>query len=71
VPLAVDAGRARLDRMKLLRDFCRPDFEQLREEFLDCLTRADDHCVAEVYCCIATKSSPLGRPRGLTPRRPE
>ncbi len=33
--------RTRFERMKRLRDFCGPDFEQVQEEFLDCLTRAD------------------------------
>ena len=54
-PEVVDAWRTRLDRMKLLRDFCGPDFEQVREQFLDCLTRTDHRSAAKVHCCIATK----------------
>lgn len=51
----VDAWRTRFDRMKLLRDFCGLEFEQLREEFLGCLTHAEHRSLAKVYCCIATK----------------
>jgi hypothetical protein len=41
--------------MKLLRDVCGPDIDQVQAEFLGCLTRADHTSVAKVYCCIATK----------------
>ena len=51
----VHAWRARFDRMRLLRNFCGASFEQVREEFLGCLMRADHRSVAKVYCCIATK----------------
>ncbi len=54
-PEVVDAWQTRLDGMKLLRDFCGPDFEALRSEFLECLTRPDHRCRAKVYCCVATK----------------
>lgn len=54
-PEVVDAWRTRLDRMALLRDSCGSDFDRLREEFLDCLTRAGHRSVAKVYCCIAGK----------------
>ena len=54
-PEVLDAWRTRLDRMKLLRDFCGTSFEQVREEFLGCLMRADHRSVARVYCCIANK----------------
>lgn len=54
-PEVVDAWRTRFDRMTLLRSFCGTSFEQVREEFLDCLMRADHCSVAKVYCCIATK----------------
>jgi ubiquinone/menaquinone biosynthesis C-methylase UbiE len=56
-PEVVEAWRNRLDRMKLLRDFCGADFDHLREEFLSCLTRTDHHSLAKVHCCIATKSN--------------
>jgi SAM-dependent methyltransferase len=51
----VHAWRNRLDRMRLLRNFCGTHFEQVREEFLGCLVRADHSSVAKVYCCIAAK----------------
>jgi SAM-dependent methyltransferase len=54
-PEVVDGWRSRIDRMKLLQDFCGPDFEQVREEFLGCLTRADHRSLAKVVCCIATR----------------
>ena len=54
-PEVLDAWGTRFDRMKLLRDFCGPSFEQAREEFLGCLMRADHSSLAKVYCCIATK----------------
>jgi ubiquinone/menaquinone biosynthesis C-methylase UbiE len=53
-PEVVDAWRNRLDSMKLLQDFCGPNFEQLREEFLGCLTHPGHHSTARVYCCMAT-----------------
>ncbi len=55
-PEVLDAWRNRLDRMQLLRDFCGPDFEPLRDELLGCLTRLDHRSLAKVYCCIASKS---------------
>jgi SAM-dependent methyltransferase len=51
----VDAWRTRFDRMALLRNFCGATFEQVREEFLGCLMRADHSSLAKVYCCIAIK----------------
>lgn len=51
----VDAWRFRLDGMKLLRDFCGPEFEELRDDFLGCLTRGDHRSRAQVICCIATR----------------
>lgn len=54
-PEVLDAWRNRFDRMKLLRDFCGADFEQVREEFLGCLMRADHRSTAMVSCCIANK----------------
>lgn len=54
-PEVLDAWRARFKRMKLLRDFCGPEINQVQEEFLGCLMRADHRSTAKVYCCIATK----------------
>jgi SAM-dependent methyltransferase len=54
-PDVVDAWRTRLDGMKLFRDFCGQSFDQVREEFLGCLTHPGHRSIAKVYCCIATK----------------
>ncbi len=58
-PEVLDAWRSRFNRMKRLRDFCGPRFEQAQEEFLGCLMRADHSSLAKVYCCIATKKGPI------------
>ncbi len=52
----VEAWRDRFDRMKLLQEFCGSDFEGVREEFLDCLIRADHKSDASVRVCIARLS---------------
>lgn len=54
-PEVLDAWRSRLDRMKLLRDLCGAEFEQVREELLGCLAHPDHRSVAKVDCCIATR----------------
>jgi SAM-dependent methyltransferase len=54
-PEVIDAWRNRFDRMKLLRDFCGADFDQVREEFLGCLKCTDHRSVAMVVCCIGTE----------------
>jgi SAM-dependent methyltransferase len=54
LPEVVEGWRRRLQRMKLLRDFCGPEFEQVRDDFLGCLAHADHRSAAKVYCCIAT-----------------
>jgi ubiquinone/menaquinone biosynthesis C-methylase UbiE len=54
-PDVLDAWRARFSRMKLLRDFCGPNIDQVQEDFLGCLRRADHRSTAKVYCCIGTK----------------
>ena len=51
----VDAWRSRFNRMTLLRDFCVSDFEQVRDEFVDCLTRADHQSHAKVCFCLGKK----------------
>ncbi len=50
----VAAWRARLDRMKLLKDFCGSEFEQLRDDFLSCLSRDDHWSATKVICCLAS-----------------
>ena len=54
-PEVLDAWRARLDRMRLLHDFCGAEFESIRTEFLGCLANPKHRSVANVYCCFATK----------------
>ena len=54
-PEVLEAWRARFHRMKQLRDFCAPSFDQVKEEFLGCLSSADHRSTAKVYCCIASK----------------
>jgi hypothetical protein len=58
-PGVSDSWRARFERMKLLQDFLGPDFDQVREEFLGCLMRADHRSLAKVCCCIAVKRGSL------------
>lgn len=55
-PDVLDAWRARFNRMTLLRDFCGPSIDQVQDEFLSCLMRADHWSRAKVYCCIASKT---------------
>lgn len=50
----LEAWRSRFERMALLRQFCGPEFEAVRDEFLMCLARPDHRSEAKVYCCIAT-----------------
>lgn len=58
-PDVIDAWRNRFDRMTQLRDFCGADFERVRGEFLDCLSRADHRSTARVVCCIGrTEGAP-------------
>jgi SAM-dependent methyltransferase len=47
-PEVVEAWRRRFDRMKLLRDFCGSAFEEVRDEFLDCLTLPAHRSTASV-----------------------
>jgi ubiquinone/menaquinone biosynthesis C-methylase UbiE len=53
-PEVFDAWRARLDRMRLLHDFCGAEFEPIRTEFLGCLANPKHRSVAKVYCCLAS-----------------
>lgn len=54
-PEVVEAWRARLQRMKLLRDFCGTAVETVEAELLTCLAHADHRCSARVLCCMAVK----------------
>jgi SAM-dependent methyltransferase len=50
----LDAWKSRLNRMKLLKDFCGAAFGQVRDDFLAALSRPNRHSLARVYFCIAT-----------------
>ena len=50
----LDAWRLRFARMKLLQEFCGPEFASLEEEFLACLSKEDHRCSATVHVCLAT-----------------
>jgi SAM-dependent methyltransferase len=49
----IQAWRDRFDRMKLLRKFCGPSFDTVREELLACLAHPDHRSRAQVYCVLA------------------
>ena len=59
-PEVLEAWRARLEGMRLLRDFCGRDFEQVRDDFLGCLARADHRSTARVVFCIAAQAPQPG-----------
>lgn len=51
----LEAWRDRFDRMRLLRDFCGGEFEQVRQDFLGGLASSGHRSLATVRCCIATR----------------
>lgn len=53
----IEAWKARFEKMRLLRSFCNQEFEAVRNDFIDCLSREDHHCSAIVQCCIAIKGN--------------
>ncbi len=53
-PEVVDAWRNRFKRMTLLREFCGRRIDEIENEFLNCLMRADHRARAKVNCCIGT-----------------
>ncbi|MCO5350280.1 MAG: methyltransferase domain-containing protein [Bryobacteraceae bacterium] len=55
-PGVVEAWRSRFERMHLLRQFLEDDFDQVRSEFLDCLTREDHRSTAKVYTAIGNRN---------------
>jgi ubiquinone/menaquinone biosynthesis C-methylase UbiE len=55
-PDVLDSWRARLDRMRLLHDFCGSHINRVRDEFVGCLTRPNHESTAKVICCIASKT---------------
>ena len=54
-PDVVEAWRRRFARMKLLQEFCGTVFDEVREEFLDCLTLPGHRCTATVSFCLARR----------------
>ena len=52
-PGVVDAWRRRLDRMTLLRAFCGPELDAVRDDFLACLGREDHVARAKVHFVVA------------------
>ena len=46
------AWRERFKRMSLLRSFCGPAFDKVREEFLSCLGHPEHRSRAQVYCAV-------------------
>lgn len=54
-PEVLDSWRARFDRMTLLRDFCGPEYDRVRDDFLRCLARPEHRSTATVRCSIATR----------------
>lgn len=51
-PAVLDAWRTRLNRMKLLQDFCGSEFEVVRDDFLSCLSRPDHLARARIVFCF-------------------
>lgn len=50
----LDAWSSRLNRMRLLKDFCGPIFDRVRDDFLSALSHPAHHSLAKVCCCIGT-----------------
>ena len=50
-----DAWRRRLGSMKLPQHFLGADYEEVKEDFLHCLTRPDHKPCAQVFFCLAVK----------------
>jgi SAM-dependent methyltransferase len=48
----IESWRSRLDRMKALKNFCGAMFEQVRDDMLAALSRADHRSLAKVYYCV-------------------
>src|SRR5262249_50619600 len=57
-PEVIDAWRARLDRMKLVRDCAGPRLVGLRDELLQSLADPAHRSTATVYCCIGARDAP-------------
>jgi len=55
-PAVVTAWRARLERMKLLRDACGAEFDALRDEFLACLAHPEHRSRCRVVFVLAERA---------------
>lgn len=55
LPEILAAWRARFDRMHLLQEFCGAEFENVRDDFLNCLELDQHESGAMVHCLIAAK----------------
>jgi len=53
-PDVLESWKSRLERMKVLRDFCGVTFERVRDDLLAALACGDHYSVAKVYCCVGT-----------------
>jgi SAM-dependent methyltransferase len=53
LPEVIDAWRARLERMRLLRTFCAAHYEHVRGELRTALGRPDHRSLCKVYSCFA------------------
>jgi hypothetical protein len=49
----LEAWRARLERMKLLRELAGDDFTSVQADFLGCLASPEHRSHAEVCCCCS------------------
>lgn len=56
-PAVLEAWKSRLDRMQLLKDFCGPNFERVREDLLGALIHPLHRSRATVHCCIGIKQA--------------
>jgi SAM-dependent methyltransferase len=51
----IAAWADRLDRMILLRKYCGPSFDTVREEFLSCLAHTEHRSLAKVHCVLGER----------------
>lgn len=53
----LEAWRTRFDRMRLLRDYCGTEFDDVRDDFLSCMSLDHHECRATVRCVIARRGN--------------
>jgi SAM-dependent methyltransferase len=70
-PAVLEAWRSRLDRMKLLKDFCGVRFDRVHEDMLGTLIHPHHRSIATVHSCIGIKRSDscadAGKPLTVAP----